>query len=183
MQKIPFILFVMLPVLGFAQQNVYRYQDQNKHPVYTDIQPNTNIPTTTLKFADSPTQKDHSAIEQGNTTLTDQTKNKSIDYRLTINGVSNGAAIRSNDGHLSISLSASEAIPDSAQYQLLLDGAVYGSAQSSSSFALVNIDRGEHTVVGQIVENGQVIASSSPVTFVLQRISVNSPARIRPTPY
>ena len=44
------------------------------------------------------------------------------------------------------------------------------------------IDRGEHTLAVEVLSGQRQVQQSESVTFTVQRISLNSPARAKPTP-
>jgi len=63
------------------------------------------------------------------------------------------------------------------QIQLLLDGEPY-ARQASANFSLVNIQRGEHQLLAQIVNSaGRIVQSTVPFTIYVHRHS-----RLHPTP-
>lgn len=61
--------------------------------------------------------------------------------------------------------------------RLLVDGDVSQSAMHTRAFMLTNLDRGEHTLQAELLDDdGQVRHRSAPVTLYVQRASVNLPA-------
>jgi hypothetical protein len=60
--------------------------------------------------------------------------------------------------------------------RLVFDGLAYGEPQNSAVFVLRDIDRGEHTIQLELIDqNGKLIAVSPVTTFYLHRASVISP--------
>lgn len=67
-------------------------------------------------------------------------------------------------------------------FRLLLDGQPYGQPSNVPRLQLTNIDRGEHSLAVEVISGERQIQRSPTVVFTVQRISVNSPARAKPTP-
>lgn len=178
------MLLVALPAMA---QTVYTYKDSEGNPVFTNEPPPAGVKVEDVVFpplqriSSEPTQQNNINAITGVTT--EQAPNIS---GVTLVGIPDGESLRQNNGTfpVTIALNAStRVLPSSYQFQILLDGKPYGSPQSSPSFTLTNIDRGTHTIVGQVLNNGVVVASSSTESFTLQRISTHSPARQnKPTP-
>lgn len=103
-------------------------------------------------------------------------KTKVIDekYQVVINQPKNKATIRDNTGSVYISGSIKPIFKRGLKIQLILDEQPYQKPQTHTMFSLKNIDRGEHQIKMQLLnEKGKVIASSKAITFYMHRISVN----------
>ncbi len=95
-------------------------------------------------------------------------------YEVVINSPKNNATIRDNTGSIYISGGIKPQFRPGFQVQLYLDGEAYDKPQKHSMFSLRNIDRGEHKIKMELLdEKGKVIASSESVTFYMHRASVN----------
>ena len=58
--------------------------------------------------------------------------------------------------------------------KLLLDGQPYGTPNASGAFLLSNIDRGDHCLVVQVLQGAQVVQSSAPMIFTVQRVHIGN---------
>jgi len=66
---------------------------------------------------------------------------------------------------------------------VLLDGQAQVALQEDTSVTLENVDRGSHTVQGQIIDvRGDVLMSSETISVHMHRQSVLAPNRAQPTP-
>lgn len=92
-------------------------------------------------------------------------------WQIAISSPASGETVHDNEGNVAVAV-AIEGAGERPAIRLLLDGRPHGVDQSAPSFALENIDRGEHTLQAQLIDaRGQVIADSQPVTFYLWRAS------------
>ena len=95
-------------------------------------------------------------------------------YEVEISQPANNATIRDNTGSVHVQGRIMPIFKQGLKILLLLDGKPYGKAQRYSIFALRNIERGEHQIKLNLINNkGKVIASSPPVTFYMHRATVN----------
>lgn len=138
-----------------------------------------------LVFSDSPkagaeevTLKPESAVVPSmniETSLLDITpKVIENNYQVIINQPTDNATIRDNTGSVFISGSIQPVFKRGFKIQLFLDGKSHQAPQTHSMFSLKDIDRGEHQIKMDLLDNeGKVIASSKSVTFYMHRSSVN----------
>jgi hypothetical protein len=97
------------------------------------------------------------------------------DYQVEIEQPKHKATIRDNTGSVYIAGIIKPIFKQSLNIQLYLNGSPYGPTQSHPMFVLRNIDRGEHIIKMQLLnEKGKVIASSKSITFYMHRSSVNN---------
>ncbi|MBY5994119.1 DUF4124 domain-containing protein [Ferrimonas balearica] len=103
-------------------------------------------------------------------------------YRIKLIEPDSEATVRDNNGQLNLSISLEpELLPDH-RIELLLDGEVVRTVGGAGSFALDNLDRGEHSLQARVIdENGKVLASSGKRTVFLHRHSRLIPP-LRPQP-
>jgi len=91
--------------------------------------------------------------------------------QIAISSPASGDTVHDNEGNVAVTVVAQGA-GEGHTIRLLLDGAPYGSNQRVPWFRLENIDRGEHTLQAQLInEDNRVIAESRPVTFYMWRAS------------
>ena len=95
-------------------------------------------------------------------------------YQVLISHPEDNATIRDNTGSVYVSGGIKPIFKRGLKIQLYLDGKPTQEPQTHSMFALRNIDRGEHQIRMELIdEKGKVIASSKLVTFYMHRSSVN----------
>lgn len=96
------------------------------------------------------------------------------EYQVSIIQPKNNATIRDNTGSVYVSGRIKPIFKRGFKIQLYLDDQPYEKPQTHSMFVLRNIDRGEHQIKMSLLgDKGKVIATSSPVTFYMHRISVS----------
>jgi hypothetical protein len=136
-----------------------------------------------LVFSDSPKPgaeevdvKEPNTIKSSIDTSILDIKPKAIDnnYQVEIIQPENSATIRDNTGSAYVSGRIKPIFKRGLKIQLYLDDKPYMKPQTHTMFVLRNIDRGEHQIKMSLLDDkGKVIATSSPVTFYMHRISVN----------
>lgn len=111
-----------------------------------------------------------------NTEVLDINKKEiSNDYQVVITHPKNNATIRDNTGSVYVSGGIKPIFKRGLQIQLILDGKPVQKPQTHSMFSLRDIDRGEHQIKMQLLnEKGKVIALSKAVTFYMHRAIVKS---------
>lgn len=86
------------------------------------------------------------------------------------------ATLRDNTGSVYIEGRIKPRFQRGLRVRLVFDGLAYGEPQNSAVFVLRDIDRGEHTIQLELIDqNGKLIAISPVTTFYLHRASVISP--------
>lgn len=130
--------------------------------------PVSEVPTIKIKPAPPiPTRFD----------LQQKEKPQAFSYeQIVITSPANDEAIRDNAGNITIQGSVSPALRQELGHQLrwTMDGEVL--AQQDLILQLTNVDRGTHTVQLEVINaEGEVQASSSPVTFHLKRAFISIP--------
>ncbi|WP_286264303.1 DUF4124 domain-containing protein [Thalassotalea atypica] len=170
MAKLYFII-ILTVIFSFpvnaGQAKVYVWRDENG----------------VLVFSDSP-RADAEEVKVRDDTLTLPSVDTSIldikpqvideSYEVVITQPENNATIRDNSGSVYISGGIKPIFKRGHKIQLYLDGNPHKKPQTHSMFALRNIDRGEHQIKMDLIDDkGKVIASSEAVTFYMHRTSVN----------
>lgn len=96
------------------------------------------------------------------------------EYQVSITQPENNATVRDNTGSVYVSGRIQPVFKRGLKIQLYLDDQPYEKPQTHSMFVLRNVDRGEHQIkMALLSDKGKVIATSSPVTFYMHRVSVN----------
>jgi hypothetical protein len=90
-----------------------------------------------------------------------------------------GDAVGDAEGRVPVTLNAS--LANGERVRLLLNGIVVPAAGQGDRVVLMNVERGEHRLEAEVVDdNGAVVATSVPVTFVVNRMAVGGPGRGAP---
>jgi hypothetical protein len=93
-------------------------------------------------------------------------------YQIEITQPINKATLRDNTGSVYIAGRVKPIFNNGFRVQLYLDNNPHGSPQAHSMFVLKNIDRGEHSLKMELLdEKGKVIALSNSTTFYMHRAS------------
>ena len=83
------------------------------------------------------------------------------------------ATIRDNTGSVHVQGRIKPVFKRGLKVSLLVDGKPYSKPQNYSMFALRNIERGEHQLQMNLIDQqGNVVASSPVITFYMHRASV-----------
>lgn len=167
-QLFTFIIIAILSLpVDAGQAKVYVWRDENGVLVFSD---------SPRPDAEEVTVKEESAILPSVDTSILDIKPQIIEdnYEVVVTQPEQNATIRDNSGSVYVSGGIKPIFKRGFRVQLYLDGKAYGKPQTHSMFALRNIDRGEHQINIELInEKGKVIASSEPVTFYMHRASVN----------
>ncbi len=96
------------------------------------------------------------------------------EYQVQISQPEDHATIRDNSGSIYISGRVAPVFKRGFKVRLLMNGKVHGEPQTRSVFILRDVDRGEHKIKLELLNNqGKVIASSKERTVYLHRARVN----------
>ncbi|MES2817733.1 MAG: DUF4124 domain-containing protein [Pseudomonadota bacterium] len=92
-------------------------------------------------------------------------------------------AIRANNGTFSVTINVAPALKPGHLLQLMLDGQPYGQPSPGQRLQMENIDRGEHSLMVQVLSGGKPIQQSQAVNFAMQRVNTgNAPPVAAPKP-
>ncbi|MDD0845228.1 DUF4124 domain-containing protein [Pseudomonas sp. Gutcm_11s] len=162
-----------------AAAQIYKYTDSNGNTVFTNQPPegqsaeSVELPPTNTVESQQPKatqQSQDSGQEQFAYSL------------LELTDIPSEEALRANNGTFTVGVNIDPDLQPGHSLRLLLDGQPYGQPTNVPRLQLVNIDRGEHSLAVEVVASGQQVQQSAGITFTVQRVSTNSPARVKPTP-
>jgi len=164
------VLLVIICCSAFAQQ-VYVSVDKNGVPLYSD-QPVAGAKKVELKVAlHSQPQQQATQIDP-NASLTETT----APYQLTILTPAKEETVISNQGEVVVQTDVSPQLADHHHLRLVLDNSQQSPTQQSSNFRLLGVERGEHQLQLQALDqNGKLIAESTVTIFYLRKNSIASP--------
>ncbi|GAA5192636.1 DUF4124 domain-containing protein [Ferrimonas gelatinilytica] len=173
MRRLFLISLLFIPLCGTAQ--IYKWVDENGQVHYSDKpQPGAESVAlsegSTISLPSPPPVTPKPVEESG------------PEYKIGIRSPSEEATVRDNNGQLGLDISLEPELADGHRVQLFLDGVQVRTLGGGGSFALDNLDRGEHQLQAKVVDkNGKVLASSPLRTVYLHRHSILIPAK-RPQP-
>lgn len=155
---------------AFAQQ-VYVSVDKNGVPLYTD-QPVAGSKKLELKVSLQSQQPQQETQINPLASLTEQ----AAPYQLTILNPAMEATVISNQGEVVVQTDVSPMLADHHKLRLVLDHNQQSPLQQSSNFRLLGVERGEHQLQLQALDqNGKLIAESTVTTFYLRKNTIASP--------
>ena len=171
---IKFLLLILLtlslatPVIATTTK-IYVWHNEKGQLVYSDT---PRVGAEVVKTKQGNIVKSSTSIT---TQVLDIQKKEIIEeYKITINSPKNNATVRDNTGSVYISAIIEPIFKHGLTIQLILDGKPYQPPQPDTRFILRNLDRGEHQIKMQVLnEKGKVIALSKSITFYMHRVSVN----------
>jgi len=157
-----------------AQAEVYRWVDENNRVVFSDRH-QLGAEQVIIESLSSYTPIATSFNDASNNTEESSEVLEVPNYQIEIMSPQNDEAVRSNAGIVNINAKVEPALSADRNDQVILklDGQILGQASSSQNFTLTDIDRGTHTVQVAVVDkSGNLLKTSTPVSFHLQRHSV-----------
>ena len=167
--KTRLLLLVTLTLISF-----YGYSSDKKIYSWTDK-------NGVLVFSDTPRVGAHE-IKLTNQTLSMPTIDISIldeqqpvtikSYKAIISSPSDHETVRDNTGSVYVTSRVTPRFENGFKIQLLVDGAPYAEPDNISTFALHDVDRGEHTIQVKLIDPKGSVVSISPIsTFYMHRTS------------
>ena len=164
------LLAIVIPVEA-ASSKVYVYRNDNGDLVFSDSpQPGTEDITQEIEV------KNKQTIISGIDTSVLESTARVVkeEYQVEISQPEDHATIRDNSGSIYISGRVAPVFKRGYTVRLLFNGVVHGKPQTRSVFILRDVDRGEHKIKLELLNNqGKVIASSKERTVYLHRARVN----------
>jgi hypothetical protein len=183
--RVAFVLCLACAAMG-AGERIYKTVDEHGNIVFTDVPPKEGdqseqvnvVPLNTIDLTPAEPAKTLNAPAND--------EQVSGDYysELAVASPSNDEAVRENAGNVVITAAVNPPLVPGHRLLLVFDDEPTEIEADDSSFYITNVDRGSHSVAVRVVDRaGNVLKQSAPVTFHLQRASVNSPARPAPAPH
>ncbi len=161
-------LSIATPV-NASTAKIYVWRNEKGELVYSDT-PRPGAEEVTTK----PGNVIKSSTKVETQVLDINTKKIEDDYQVVINHPKDNATIRDNTGSVYISGSIKPIFKRGLKIQLILDDTPHQKPQTHTMFSLRNIDRGEHQIKMELInEKGKVIALSKAITFYMHRASAN----------
>ena len=164
-------LLLTFALPGHSAGELYKCKGENGETVFSD-QPCPG--GETLPMRETPTYAPPPTPALPRATDAEE-KEKAVQYVVEIVEPAADAVLRDNEGRVSVSASVKPALGPALQARLLLDGSPTGDVDGGTSWQLENVERGEHSVVVEIIHgrSDKVLARSASRAFVLFRASAN----------
>lgn len=162
-----------------ATAQIYKYTDANGNTVFTN-QPPEGQASESVELKPTNTVEAQPPLEIKQPEAPPQ--NLPPYSELTLTDIPSDEALRANNGTFSVGVKIKPRLQSGHAFRLLLDGQPYGQPSNVPRLQLTNIDRGEHSLAVEVISGERQIQQSPTVIFTVQRISVNSPARVNPAP-
>lgn len=149
----------------FAEAKIYRWKDKNGNWVYSD-KPKKGSQKVKLNAP--------MVMPSTNTDILQSNQNtKPIAYQASISSPSHEQTIRENTGTVYITGQVTPSFHKGFMVQLFHNGNAVGPKQSTTSFVLKSLSRGEHKLKMAVYNpQGKAIATSPESTFFLHKASV-----------
>jgi hypothetical protein len=169
------VLLLLLFALPAVAQ-IYKYTDANGNTAYSNQPPNgtkaetVDLPPLNSVSTSVPATPPPAPPNQG------QAAKGSAAYPvLQLTDLPNDEALRANNGTFTVGVRIEPRLQPGHRLQLLLDGAPYGQPTNVPRLQLTELDRGEHSLAVQVLQNEQPIQTSETVTLTVQRVHVGKP--------
>jgi len=160
------LAFVMSFPLSATSTKIYVWRNADGVLVYSDT-PKPGAEEVEVKESNSMS----SSIDTSILDITPQVIEEK--YQVEINQPADNSTIRDNTGSVYVSGRIKPIFKQGLKIKLLVDNQPYDEPQSHAMFILRDIDRGEHQLKMDLInDKGKVIASSKPITFYMHRSSV-----------
>ncbi|TWH77497.1 uncharacterized protein DUF4124 [Azomonas agilis] len=156
---------------------IYRYTNAQGEVIYTH-QPPAGVEATPIELS-TPNRLEPPSRPLVQPPSSSVTSGKAaFAYQIRWIGLTSGQTIRANDGNLHISVQLQPELQSGHFLRFSLDGQAVTGLQADAEVYLTELDRGAHSIMLEVLEaNGKVIQTSAPLSFTLQRSSLNNPAR------
>jgi len=167
--KITIFLLVIMSLVSFfsysGEKKIYAWKDKNGVLVFSDT------PKSGAKEVKLTTQNlTMPAVDTG--VLNEPDLPKAINYKIVIASPADEATVRENTGSVYVTSRITPRFENGFKIQLFVDGSPFAKPSNTSTFALRDVNRGEHTLQVKLFDSqGNNIASSSSSTFFMHRAS------------
>ena len=183
------LLIICLFAIQPAHAEVYKSVDEDGNVIFTD-QPSENAEKIHVKEiqtvkTEKPTPTEEEALPEVGLEEEQDEEAGPAYTSVEITSPENDAAIRANDGNITISAAVVPGLKaDTGDHLALYMDNKLVSAGPGTQFNLSNVDRGTHSFSVAVVDkDGKELLRSAAITFTVLRHSVNQPKPApRPAP-
>ncbi|MFJ4498487.1 DUF4124 domain-containing protein [Pseudomonas atacamensis] len=162
-------LYILLLIALPAAAQIYKYTDANGNTAYSNQPPDgvqaqpVELPPLNRVEPQAPSAPQAPTAEQP------QPPRNAYEI-LELAGLPTDEALRANNGTFTVNVLIKPRLQPPHQLRLLLDDQPYGQPSNVPVLQLVNIDRGEHRLAVQVIDDQTVIQQSPPAVVTVQRV-------------
>jgi len=170
-------LLLVWPLLCAA--GIYRYTDAQGNTHYTS-QPPEGVQADEVRLPPNSPRSHAPASSTSSSNNSQSNSSEPVTNRYSVIRLIGleDEALRANGGLLSIEVQLLPALQAGHNLRLLLDGQVASPAGTATQRRLSAVERGQHSLQVEILNEQQVVIQRSAVSsFNVQRTHLNSPAR------
>ncbi|UVJ44338.1 DUF4124 domain-containing protein [Pseudomonas sp. LS1212] len=162
------LLVLALP----ATAQIYKYTDANGNAAYSQQPPNDAV---SERVQLSPLNSVAPLPPSPSTPPAPKPRSSSAEPYSILEpaNIPDQQAVRANNGNLTVDVRIQPPLQPEHRLRLLLDGQPYGQPGNVPHLQLVNIDRGEHNLAVQVLNDDQVVQQSQTITFTVLRVHLN----------
>ena len=172
------LAFLLLVFALPAAAQIYKYTDTSGNTAYSNQPPNgTKAETVELPPLNSvetvvPAAPPPLPAPQNQ----NQNQQSAAAYQvLALKDLPEDEALRANNGSFTVGVAIEPRLQPGHLLQLVVDGAPYGQPTNIPRLQVVELDRGEHSLSVQVLENQRSIQQSETVNLTVQRVHVGRP--------
>lgn len=163
-------LFILLLIVLPATAQIYKYTDANGATAYSNQPPDgVGAQPVDLPPLNSVERQPAGEAAPAAEAAHNEPPHKTYEV-LELTGLPSSEALRANNGTFTINVLIKPRLQDPHLLRLLLDGQPYGQSGNVPTLQLMNIDRGEHRLAVQVIDDENVVQQSPTVTFTVQRV-------------
>lgn len=172
------LAFLLLVFALPAAAQIYKYTDASGNTAYSNQPPNgTKAETVELPPLNS-VETVVPAAPPPLPATQNQNRNQqsAAAYQvLALKDLPEDEALRANNGSFTVGVAIEPRLQPGHLLQLVVDGAPYGQPTNIPRLQVVELDRGEHSLSVQVLENQRSIQQSETVNLTVQRVHVGRP--------
>jgi hypothetical protein len=172
------LAFLLLVFALPAAAQIYKYTDGSGNTAYSNQPPNgTKAETVELPPLNSvETVVPAAPPPLPATQNQNQNQQSAAAYQvLALKDLPQDEALRANNGSFTVGVAIEPRLQPGHLLQLVVDGAPYGQPTNIPRLQVVELDRGEHSLSVQVLENQRSIQQSETVNLTVQRVHVGRP--------
>lgn len=160
------LLLVALPVAA----QIYKYTDAHGNTAYSNQPPDGRASET----VELPPLNSVESQPQARPTSppTEQPQAVAPYQTLALTDIPTDEALRANNGTFTVGVAIAPRLAPEHLLRLVLAEQPYGQPSNVPRLQLTNIDRGEHRLAVQVIDQQGVLQQSPTVTFTVQRVHV-----------
>lgn len=156
--------------------DVYKVVDENGNVSFTD-QPPKDTTAGTVERVQLSSPNSATPPPEMPEPAAPAPEPEAVAYETVITSPPDGTTMPMGPGNFVVSAMADPALGGD-RLRLLMDGEPLGEPQTSRTWQLTNVNRGEHQLtVERVNSRGKVLDRSLPITVYVMRPSINSPVR------